>query len=198
MRNVPKMVASFNREKSMRQPNPGRHCLPAVLVLAVMAIGCAAGCATDKTEKLAANPGKNRDRDRDRVQAAPVQPTRQATPKAARQTEVYFTDISVEKARDMIQKNRDNERFVVLDVRTPREYRRGHISGAVLLDIRAAAFKTDLGQLERENTYLVHCARGGRSAKATALMKQLGFKKVHHMPGGMNAWQAKGFATRGK
>ena len=177
----------------MRQHNLRRHWLPAVWVLASVT---AIGCATKRAETLTANAGK--DRDRDQEQAAPVEPTRKAKPKAAQQVEVYFTDISVEKARDMIQKNRDNERFVVLDVRTPREYRQGHIPGAVLLDIRAAAFKTDLGRLERENTYLVHCARGGRSAKAIALMKQLGFKKVHHMPGGMNAWQAQGFATRGK
>lgn len=174
----------------MREHNLRRYCLPAVLVLAVTAIGC----ATKRTETLAADVGSGKDRE----QAAPAQPTRKEIPTVAKQAEVYFTDISVEKARDMIQKNRDNERFVVLDVRTPREYRQGHIPGAVLLDIRAAAFKTDLGRLERESTYLVHCARGGRSAKATALMKQLGFKKVHHMPGGMNAWQAKGFATRGK
>ncbi len=176
----------------MRQHNPRRLCLPAVLVIAVTAIGC----ATKRTETPAANAGK--DRDRDREQAAPVQPTRKASPKAARQAEVYFTDISVEKARDLIQKNRGNERFVVLDVRTPREYRRGHIPGAVLLDFRAAAFKTNLGRLERETTYLVHCARGARSSEATALMKQLGFTKVYHLPGGMNAWQAQGFATRGK
>ena len=174
----------------MKQHDLRRHWLPAVLVLAVTAIGC----ATDKTEKLSANAGSGRDRE----QAVPIQPTRKAEPKAAKQAEVYFTDISVEKARELIEQNRNNERFVVLDVRTPREYRRGHIPGAVLLDIRAAAFKTDLGRLEREATYLVHCARGGRSATATALMKQLGFKKVHHMPGGMNAWQAKGFATGGE
>ena len=81
---------------------------------------------------------------------------------------------------------------VVLDVRTPEEYGAGHIPGAKLVDFKAKDFTEQLGKLDKTKTYLVHCAVGGRSAKAAEQMHQLGFVKVINLEGGMKAWEAAG------
>ena len=77
----------------------------------------------------------------------------------------------------------------ILDVRTPNEFRTGHLAGATNLDSHDADFETKLQRLDKNQPYLVHCAVGGRSARASATMKRLGFKSVYDLAGGINAWE---------
>lgn len=81
---------------------------------------------------------------------------------------------------------------VVLDVRTPEEFAKGHIPGAKLIDFKAADFTAQIEKLDKSKRYLVHCAAGGRSAKAAEQMVKLGFPNVVNLDGGMKAWEAAG------
>lgn len=100
-----------------------------------------------------------------------------------------------EKARDLIQKNSGNSSFVILDVRTPDEYKAGHIKGAVNSDYYSDSFRNGLGRKSKDKIYLVYCRSGNRSGKTLEIMKELGFDQVYNMTGGMNAWISKGFPT---
>jgi len=84
------------------------------------------------------------------------------------------------------------KKVVVIDVRTPDEFKGGHIAGAKNIDFQGADFATTLGQLDRKQTYLVHCAAGGRSTRSLKQFKELGFKSVVHLDGGISAWQKAG------
>jgi len=86
----------------------------------------------------------------------------------------------------------DTNSTVVLDVRTKEEYRAGHIPGSVLIDFTADDFEQNVAKLDKDKTYLVHCASGGRSARACKKMEQLGFKKLYNLEGGMAAWEKAG------
>ena len=77
---------------------------------------------------------------------------------------------------------------VILDVRTATEFEAGHIAGAVNLDALATDFEKKAGALDRNKTYLVHCASGGRSARACGKLTQLDFPKLYNLPGGFKAW----------
>ena len=77
----------------------------------------------------------------------------------------------------------------IFDVRTPNEFRTGHLAGATNLDFHDADFETKLQQSDKSQPYLVHCAVGGRNARASATMKRLGFKSVYDLAGGINAWE---------
>jgi len=44
--------------------------------------------------------------------------------------------------------------------------RTGHIKDSMLIDFNSKDFGEKLKQLDKSKTYLVHCAVGGRSAKA--------------------------------
>lgn len=81
---------------------------------------------------------------------------------------------------------------VVLDVRTPAEFASGHLEGAVNIDIESQDFATRVGELDRSVTYAVYCRSGNRSAAALTVMKELGFTGLHHLAGGIGAWQRAG------
>lgn len=75
---------------------------------------------------------------------------------------------------------------IVLDVRTQGEFNNGHVAGALLLDIMKPDFGDQIKKLDKEKTYYVYCRSGNRSTKATALMNELGFKKVYNVKDGID------------
>lgn len=110
----------------------------------------------------------------------------------------YERDLTPAQAYQLISENEGNPDFRVLDVRAPAEYAAGHLAGAMNLDYRSTAFRPGLDRLPRDGTYLVYCRTGGRSAAAAGVMSRLGFTRVHHMPGGIVAWQKAGFPVVGR
>src|SRR5512134_3359935 len=104
-------------------------------------------------------------------------------------------DLSPEEAAAMIREKGSRGDFVLLDVRTPQEYRDGHIDGAVLIDYTSSSFKEELGGLDPEKTYLVYCRTGNRSGKAISVMEELRFRKVRHLSGGITKWKERGLPT---
>jgi len=79
---------------------------------------------------------------------------------------------------DQFDKLRQEKNNVVLDVRTAQEFNQGHVPGAVNVDISDPQFKTKIAALDKSKTYLVHCAKGVRSARATKIMAPLGFTDI--------------------
>lgn len=119
------------------------------------------------------------------------------TPSAAEsssQTQL-FEAVTPKEASTLIQKNKANPEFVILDVRTPKEFTSGHIEDAINLDYYSKIFLDDLDRLAKTKTYLVYCRSGSRSGKTFNFMKELRFQKVYHMVGGIVRWQAEGLPT---
>jgi rhodanese-related sulfurtransferase len=85
-----------------------------------------------------------------------------------------------------------DENFVVLDVRTPEEFSEGHIEGATMIDFKSPDFENNIGKLDRDQSYLIHCRSGGRSTGVLPVFEKLGFKRIIHLDGGFNAWQDAG------
>lgn len=77
---------------------------------------------------------------------------------------------------------------IVLDVRTPEEFAEGHIPGAVLMNVNDTRFKQKVNKLDKSKTILVYCLAGIRSEKASAILKDSGFKEVYHLKDGIKAW----------
>lgn len=86
------------------------------------------------------------------------------------------------------EKLRSDEKWVVLDVRTPKEFAEGHVPGAKNIDFRGTNFLAEVGKLDRTKSYLVYCGAGTRSAKACTQMDGLKFKETVNLLGGYNAW----------
>jgi rhodanese-related sulfurtransferase len=88
-----------------------------------------------------------------------------------------------------------DQSIVVLDVRTPGEYRAGHIAGATNLDFNAGGFAEALKRLDPRKTYLLHCASGGRSRRSLPHCRTAGLTNVIHLDGGFSAWEEAGGAV---
>ncbi|MBI1841278.1 MAG: rhodanese-like domain-containing protein [Verrucomicrobia bacterium] len=93
---------------------------------------------------------------------------------------------------DEFDRLRARTNHVVLDVRSPEEYKAGHVPNAVNLNVHDPAFAKQMSSLDPSKTYLVHCARGKRSALATDQMNQKGLTNVLDFSGGFDLWQKSG------
>ena len=81
---------------------------------------------------------------------------------------------------------------VILDVRTPEEFAAGHLPGAINIDFNAEDFEQKVSALDKNKTYLVHCASGGRSARACKKLDRLNFPSLYNLKGGIAAWEKAG------
>lgn len=86
-----------------------------------------------------------------------------------------------------------HKKVVVLDIRTMKEYRIGHIKKAKHIDFFENSFKSNLEKLDRKKSYIVHCASGGRSGRSMQIFKDLGFKSIYHMNDGWKGWEKAGY-----
>lgn len=78
---------------------------------------------------------------------------------------------------------------IILDVRTPDEYAKGHIANAKNMDWNGADFKTASSGLDSTKPVFVYCMSGGRSASATDFLIKKGYS-VYELDGGIMQWKA--------
>lgn len=104
-----------------------------------------------------------------------------------------FEDISVEECYTLIQENKNNPDFIILDVRTPAEYASGYIENAVNLDYYENDFEETLDTYDKNKTYLIYCRTANRTASVMSIMQRLEFTEVYNMQGGINAWISAGY-----
>ncbi|MFH1002867.1 MAG: rhodanese-like domain-containing protein [Chloroflexota bacterium] len=103
--------------------------------------------------------------------------------------------ITPQQAASLIEDNRNNPDFVILDVRTPGEFAAGHLAGAVNLDFYASTFRDDVNKLDKTRSYLVYCHSGNRSGQAVTIMDELGFGQVYNLSSGIEGWLGQGLPT---
>ena len=79
----------------------------------------------------------------------------------------------------------------LVDVRTPPEYTKGHLEGALNINFNDPNFEQIIGQLNKSEPVFIYCQAGGRSGKAYKKMKNMGFSTVYDMEGGYGSWSRK-------
>lgn len=93
-----------------------------------------------------------------------------------------YTKITQEQAVKMM----DTE-AVILDVRSQTEFDEGHIPNAVLLPDSEIKTKAEEVLTDKEQTILVYCRSGRRSAAAAKELIAMGYTRVYDF-GGINDW----------
>jgi len=79
----------------------------------------------------------------------------------------------------------------LIDVRTPDEFSEGHLKNALNIDINGDDFEKQLQTLDKNAPVYVYCRSGGRSTKAVEQMKQMGFREIYELEGGILSWKDK-------
>lgn len=85
---------------------------------------------------------------------------------------------------------RTNRPPLVVDVREPREYHRGHVPQARLMPL--VSILTEPLPVARDQSIVVTCRTGRRSQRAAHALIQQGFEDVSILEGGLVAWEAAG------
>ena len=78
------------------------------------------------------------------------------------------------------------EKPVLLDVREPWEYDKAHIEGAKLIPMREVPGRIE--EIDQEKDVVAICHHGGRSMQVAMFLEKQGFKRVHNLVGGIDAW----------
>ena len=94
-------------------------------------------------------------------------------------------NIDLEELKKIIEQNN----VILLDVRSPQEYKEKHIRGAVLIpnyEINKQNVEEKLK--DKEQVIIVYCLSGNRSQKAIELLKKIGYTNLYHLKDGIEAY----------
>lgn len=98
-------------------------------------------------------------------------------------------------AQKLIEENRDNAKFVIIDLRTQREFDEGHIEGAKQIHYYATNFMRVMSEIDRESTLFLYCQKGRQSPLAFRALQRLRFAQIFILDGGIEEWIKAGLPT---
>jgi len=99
-------------------------------------------------------------------------------------------NVSAEEFKKQI----DAKKGVLIDLRTDDEIKsKGSIKGAKQIDFLSKDAEKQIEKLDKNKTYLIYCAGGGRSGDCAEMMQKLGFKEVINLEKGFDDWKRKGY-----
>ncbi len=90
----------------------------------------------------------------------------------------------------------NNADMIVVDVRDPHEYIKGHIENSINMPL--AKFSENLNSLEKykKQPLIVVCKTGTRSVTACKTLTKADFEQVFTITGGMQAWEDSKFPIK--
>jgi rhodanese-related sulfurtransferase len=100
-----------------------------------------------------------------------------------------YREVSSREAADLIQ----NEQAIILDVRTPNEYKRGHLHNSILIPVQELQTRYKELGVHKDREILIYCATGNRSTVASKILIDSGFKHIVNMRGGIYDWHKKNY-----
>ena len=88
-----------------------------------------------------------------------------------------------------VQEYKNAADAVLLDVRSPQEYREGHIPGSQNVPLQQLDKVEEVTE-NKDTVLYVYCRSGARSRQAVSLLKHMGYTNVHNI-GGIAAYSGK-------
>ncbi len=91
--------------------------------------------------------------------------------------------ITVDALKDKIEHGQE---VVLLDVREPMEWEIAHLDKAILMPVVQVPARVN--ELSTADEIVVYCKTGVRSGRITNFLRDLGFRKVKNLVGGIDEW----------
>ncbi|MCF8715889.1 rhodanese-like domain-containing protein [Joostella atrarenae] len=85
-----------------------------------------------------------------------------------------------------------SDELVLIDVRTPYEFKAGHLKEAKNINVKDDAFIAEVKKVDKSKSVYLYCKAGGRSAAAAKILDSLGYKNIVNLDGGFDAWKKAG------
>ena len=79
----------------------------------------------------------------------------------------------------------DLKEYLMIDVRSPREFRENHIVGAINVPLPEIKRKIEKQITDKNKKILVCCQSGMRSRKAVEMMEEMNYTQVYNLKGGL-------------
>ena len=95
----------------------------------------------------------------------------------------FFSRNNIEES---VREARQKAGSILLDVRTPEEYRAGHIPGSKNIPLQILE-QADTMLEDKDAPLYLYCQSGARSSMAAALLRSMGFTQISDM-GGISGW----------
>ncbi len=93
------------------------------------------------------------------------------------------TDIT---QNDFINRQKADNNFLLVDVRTTEEFNKGHIKGAI--NINHSDIEQHLSLLPKDKDLILYCRSGRRVGIAANLLAKHGYEQLFHLKGDITAW----------
>ena len=99
-----------------------------------------------------------------------------------------YKEIDTDEADKLIK----NSKPLILDVRTPNEYHRGHIRNSKLIPVQQLEGRISEIKDYKDKPILIYCRSGNRSTVASEILIKHGFKKLYNLKSGIKGWKGTG------
>lgn len=94
-------------------------------------------------------------------------------------------------ANEVKQALDEKQDVLLIDVRTPEEFAKNRIKGAINLPVDQVEEQIRSVIPDKEKKIYVYCLSASRSVHAVDAMKKLGYTNVYNVTSGLLAWRAK-------
>lgn len=94
-------------------------------------------------------------------------------------------NVNLENLKEIMKKGN----AIILDVRSPQEYKEKHIRSAILIpsyEINKNIVEETLK--DKNQTIIVYCFSGSRSKRVIELLKKIGYTNLYHLKDGIRAY----------
>jgi rhodanese-related sulfurtransferase len=98
-------------------------------------------------------------------------------------------EITVAEAKELLDKGGD----LFIDCREPKEYKMGHVPGAINIPRGLLEFKIAEKVPDKAENMVVYCKSGGRACLSACTLCRMGYKNAKNMAGGWAAWEKAGY-----
>ena len=102
-------------------------------------------------------------------------------------------EVTLRVVQEVKEKFDMGEAFILIDVREPDEYQKGHIPGSTNVPRGVLEMTVEEHIQDPQKQIILHCMGGGRSAVAAQSLRQMGYQNVASMEGGFRAWAQSGY-----
>ncbi|WP_299336280.1 rhodanese-like domain-containing protein [uncultured Psychroserpens sp.] len=79
----------------------------------------------------------------------------------------------------------ESQNIQLVDVRTQKEFKSGHLKGAKNIDFFSGRFNIEFDKLDKEKPVYVYCRSGSRSRQTARKLANMGFNEIYDLQGGI-------------